>query len=311
MDFVTTSSEFVSFVPGLHADMNRNSSRSRPVFPWPTGLMLACATLCLSARAADPRLATGDVVDPPLRGQRRSHIQSVGELAAATTASDADEIGLRLSRASTVLRQQLALARGAGLVVDDVAPGSRAARAGFKQHDVLVMLDDQLLLLPEQLAALLEAAGTDAPLQCTVLRGGRKVKLPLAVAPTASSRPATAGLRPTESSLAIVRESRPRPAPPRTDAPADQPARLARISSETLLRQDPDYQIRLTGGEETRVVVTDNQGRVVFNDTIDTPEGRSRMPVVVRQRVEEMEKALERQPVAEIGSLDVAPIELR
>jgi hypothetical protein len=35
------------------------------------------------------------------------------------------------------------------------------------------------------------------------------------------------------------------------------------------------------------------------------------MPVVVRQRVEEMEKALERQPVAEIGSLDVAPIELR
>jgi hypothetical protein len=137
------------------------------------------------------------------------------------------------------------------------------------------------------------------------------VKLPLAVAPPASSRPATAGLRPTESSLAIVRESRPRPAPPRTDAPADQPARLARISSETLLRQDPDYQIRLTGGEETRVVVTDNQGRVVFNDTIDTPEGRSRMPVVVRQRVEEMEKALERQPVAEIGSLDVAPIELR
>ena len=111
--------------------------------------------------------------------------------------------------------------------------------------------------------------------------------------------------------MAIVRESSPRPTPPRDDAPAEQPARLARISSETLLRQDPDYQIRLTGGEETRVVVTDTQGRVVFNDTIDTPEGRSRMPVVVRQRVEEMEKALERRPVAEVGSLDVAPIELR
>ena len=284
--------------------------RIRVVSCQTAALLLAWAIFSTSGHAADPRLAAGEVTDAPLRGQRRSHIQSVGELAAAST-RDTDELGLRLTRASTVLRQQLALARGAGLVVDDVAPGSRAARAGFKQHDVLVMLDDQLLLLPEQLTALLEAAGADAPLQCTVLRGGRKVKLPLAGAPPASSRPATAGLRPTASSLAIVRESSPRPTPPRADAPTEQPARLARLSSETLLRQDPDYQIRLTGGEETRVVVTDTQGRVVFNDTIDTPEGRSRMPVVVRQRVEEMEKALERRPVAEVGSLDVAPIELR
>jgi hypothetical protein len=291
--------------------MNLIAIRTRVVSPRTAALLLACAIPCTSARAADPRLAAGgEATDAPLRGQRRSHIQSVGELAAATT-RDSDDLGLRLSRASTVLRQQLALARGAGLVVDDVAPGSRAARAGFKQHDVLVMLDDQLLLLPEQLTALMEAAGADAPLQCTVLRGGRRVKLPLAVAPPAGSRPATAGLRPTESTLALVREHSQQPAPPRAAAPAEQPARLARISSETLLRQDPDYQIRLTGGDETRVVVTDNQGRVVFNDTIDTPEGRSRMPVVVRQRVEEMEKALERQPVAKVGSLDVAPIELR
>ena len=289
--------------------MNCNALLVSIVARWSQIFLLTCAFPCLTAQAADPRRVTGDLVDPPVRGQRRSHIQSVAELAASAQ-PDAGELGLRLSRASTVLRQQLALARGAGLVVDEVAPGSRAARAGFQQHDVLVMLDDQLLLLPEQLTALLEAAA-DAPLHCTVLRGGRKVKLPLASAPAPVQRPATAGLRPTASSLALVRESRPQPAPDRAEAPAEQPARLARISSETLLRQDPDYQIRLTGGEETRVVVTDNQGRVVFNDTIDTPEGRSRMPMVVRQRVEEMEKALERQPVAEIGSLDVAPIELR
>lgn len=289
--------------------MNCNSPRFPIVVRWSQVVLLTCALWGLGAQAADPRRVTGDLVDQPLRGPRRSHIQSVGELAAAAQ-PDADELGLRLSRASTVLRQQLALARGAGLVVDEVRPGSRAARAGFQQHDVLVMLDDQLLLLPEQLTALLEAAA-DAPLQCTVLRGGRQVKLPLASAPPAATRPPTAGLRPTASTLALVRESRPQPAPGRAAATVEQPARLARISSETLLRQDADYQIRLTGGEETRVVVTDNQGRVVFNDTIDTPEGRSRMPTVVRQRVEEMEKALERQPVAEIGSLNVAPIELR
>jgi hypothetical protein len=34
------------------------------------------------------------------------------------------------------------------------------------------------------------------------------------------------------------------------------------------------------------------------------------MPVVVRQRVQEMERALERQP-AKVGRLEVAPIEVR
>ena len=88
------------------------------------------------------------------------------------------------------------------------------------------------------------------------------------------------------------------------------PGRVVRLAHETLLRQDSDYQIRLTGGDETRLVVTDTQGRIVFNDTIDTPERRSRMPVSIRGRVEEMERSLERKPV-EVGRLDAAPIEIR
>jgi hypothetical protein len=89
------------------------------------------------------------------------------------------------------------------------------------------------------------------------------------------------------------------------------------------VRQDADYQIRLTSGDETRLVVSDPKGIVVFNDTIDTPEGRSRMPPVVRERVVAMERMLEGQrpmptaarggqdAVAEVGSLDVKPVELR
>jgi hypothetical protein len=274
-------------------------------------LLAVCAACGLVAQAADPQ------GEPNRRGPQRSHIQSVGEIAAAAP-RQADALGLRLSRASTVLRQQLALTRGAGLVVEDVTPGSRAARAGFKQHDVLVMLDDQLLLLPEQLGALIEAAPADTPMVCTVLRGGRKVELPLgSTTPNgvATASPST-GLRATESALAIVREAGgiPRPTAGRREPAATAPARLTRLATETLLRQDADYQIRLTGGAETRLVVTDTQGRVVFDDAIDTPEGRSRMPVAVRQRVEEMERSLERRPTrpaAEIGRLDVAPIEVR
>jgi hypothetical protein len=272
--------------------------------PWPhLGLCIALAVASFSGATA---------AEPP-----RSHLEPAGGVASGppTFAS----LGLTLTRASAVLRQQLAIKRGAGLVVEGVAAGSRAARAGFAQHDVLVRLDDQLLLLPEQLDALLESAEPDAPLGCTVLRGGHEVVIPIAngapvAALPARSTAANGGLRPTASSLAIVQQSMPKHGS--IDA-----TRLRRLADETLVRQDPDFQIRLTSGDETRLIVSDPEGRVLFNDTIDTPEGRSRMPVSVRDRVIHMERMLEgrqpdtataaAKPTADIGRLDVTPIELR
>ena len=117
----------------------------------------------------------------------RSHLESAG--AAAGDLASAAGLGLKLSRASTVLRQQLALKRGAGLVVESVASDSPAARAGFAQHDVLVRLDDQLLVLPEQLDALLESADAGSPLACTILRGGREVVVALGQPHAVRTRP--------------------------------------------------------------------------------------------------------------------------
>jgi hypothetical protein len=265
------------------------------------GIVLAGVLACSVASAEHPR----------------SHLEPAGGVASGPPTSAS--LGLTLDRASAVLRQQLAIRRGAGLVVENVTAGSRAARAGFAQHDVLVKLDDQLLLLPEQLDALLESAEPDAPLDCTVLRGGHEVVIPIAHGAQVAARPqrqpaANGGLRPTASSLAIVQESMPKQGP--IDA-----SRLRRLADETLVRQDADFQIRLTSGAETRLVVSDTEGRVVFNDAIDTPEGRSRMPVSVRDRVTDMEKMLDGRPdhtsaatvkpTAEIGRLDVAPVELR
>jgi hypothetical protein len=226
-----------------------------------------------------------------------------------------------------VLRQQLSLKRGAGLVVEEIAAGSAAARAGFAQHDVLVKLDDQMLLLPEQFNALLEAADPDLSLDCTVLRGGREVVVSLSTGRPPAPRAlrgtaANGGLRPAASALAIVRPAHPKHGPIEARP-------LRRLADETLVRNDADYQITLTGGEETRLHVSDPQGRVVFDDAIDTPTGRSRMPSDVRDRVAEMERLLEteRRPAAagtvpvtlppapaakaEVGSLGVPAIELR
>ena len=269
-------------------------------------LFAACLTAAVWAGSAVAAAADPD------QPARRSHLEPVGELPVAQTAGD---LGLRLSRASAVLRQQLALDRGAGLVVDDVTPASPAHRAGFRQHDVLVKLDDQLLVLPEQFNALLEATA-GAACTCHVLRAGRIIEVPLgapaapvaaAHVPASGGRPA-APLRPAASTLSLLPQSQ-----PQSPVAAARPSRPA--ADETLVRQDADYQIRLVASDEKRLVVTDAKGRVVFNDAIDTPEGRSRMPVAVRARVEQMERLLERpaatKPVAEIGRLDTAPIEIR
>lgn len=275
---------------------------------------LVCgACCCRVAGAAEesrgPRPDTPSAASP----SRRSHLQPVGEIVAPRTA---DDLGLRLVRASAVLRQQLALERGCGLVVEGVMRDSIAMRVGFAEHDVLVMLDDQLLLLPEQFNALLEATPAGATVQCRLLRGGRRLVIPLGgtgAAPLAGVEPVKPQLRPAASALAIL--------PPAAgmraedDRPATPPAEAG--TSETLMRKDADFSIRLTRGDETRLMVTDPQGRLIFNDAIDTPAARSRMPLAIRSRVEAMESLLDRtapgtaQPVAEIGRLDVEPVEIR
>jgi hypothetical protein len=249
----------------------------------------------------------------------RSHLQPVSEMSRPTATGAG--LGISLSRATAVLRQQLALKRGAGLVVDQVAGGSRAESAGFLQHDVLVQLDNQLLLLPQQFDALLEAAEPGDPLECTVLRGGREVAIPLGHKPVppvqAFQRPMRRPLRPTESALAIVQ-----PAANLVAAPAA--ADPGRLTDETLVRQDADYEIRLSRGDKTRLVVSEPSGGVVFEGPIDDPEIRRRVPEAVRGRVTDMERLLEPRPavadrpatsavrpVAEIGRLDIPPVELR
>jgi hypothetical protein len=260
------------------------------------------------------RVRAGDQLPPA-----RSHLQPVSEMARSPATGPG--LGVSLSRATTVLRQQLALKRGAGLVIDQVATGSRAEAAGFLQHDVLVRLDDQLLLLPQQFDALLEASEPDDPLECTVLRSGREVTISLGRKPAppvqAFQRPTRRPLRPADSALAIVQPVANLVAAPVAAAPGQ-------LAEETLVRQDADYAIRLSRGDKTRLVVSDPAGGVVFEGPIDDPEIRRHVPAAVRDRVTEMERLLEPRPavtdrpatptvrpVAEIGRLDIPPVELR
>ncbi len=97
---------------------------------FPIRAAYACMVVLLVCTVGQPGVAA----DTP-----RSHLEPAGGVGGSPKIFAS--LGLKLTRASVVLRQQLALKRGAGVVVDDVAAGSRAARAGFDKHDVLVRLD--------------------------------------------------------------------------------------------------------------------------------------------------------------------------
>jgi S1-C subfamily serine protease len=65
--------------------------------------------------------------------------------------------------------------------VEDVLGDSPARTAGVQANDVLRMVDDQLLVNPNQLEALVRRAGKDKEIVLTILREGAEQKLTVKV----------------------------------------------------------------------------------------------------------------------------------
>jgi S1-C subfamily serine protease len=81
------------------------------------------------------------------------------------------------SPVSGALGAQLGLAEGFGLLVDEVVGDSPAGKAGLQRNDVLKLLNDQQLVDPNQLAALVRAAGKNADVSLTFFRAGKEQKI--------------------------------------------------------------------------------------------------------------------------------------
>ncbi len=92
-------------------------------------------------------------------------------------------IGVDCETAGDVLRSQLDLGQGVGLVVKSVFDGMPAKEAGVKTHDVLIRAGGKQLAQVSDLMAAVEAAGQEKKkLSLTLIRGGKEKKVE--VAPT-------------------------------------------------------------------------------------------------------------------------------
>jgi hypothetical protein len=83
-------------------------------------------------------------------------------------------LGLSAEESSDALASQLGLQPGEGLVVTYVATNSPAAKAGLQKNDVLVEMEGQKLVLPEQLRKLVQMRKEGDKVVLTYYRGGKK-----------------------------------------------------------------------------------------------------------------------------------------
>jgi hypothetical protein len=91
-------------------------------------------------------------------------------------------LGVETSEVPRVVSEQLGLAKGFGLVVDYVVPEGPAAAAGVQQSDILKMLNDQILVQPDQLAKLVRSFPEGTNVTLTILRKGQETKITVKLA---------------------------------------------------------------------------------------------------------------------------------
>ncbi|MCX6980427.1 MAG: PDZ domain-containing protein [Verrucomicrobia bacterium] len=83
-------------------------------------------------------------------------------------------IGIAMEPVQDVVRAQLSLAPGEGIVIGHVALESPAAKAGLQPNDILLRFEDQILVEPGQLRKLIAMKKPGDTVKLTVLRKGER-----------------------------------------------------------------------------------------------------------------------------------------
>jgi len=83
-------------------------------------------------------------------------------------------IGIAMEQVQDVVRSQLSLAPGEGVVVSHVMPDSPAAEAGLQANDILLRFEDQILVEMSQLKKLIAMKKPGENVKLTYLRKGER-----------------------------------------------------------------------------------------------------------------------------------------
>ncbi len=239
-------------------------------------------------------------------------------------------LGVETGPVPGALSDQLNLPDGFGLLVDYVVPGSAAETAGVKKHDILKMLNDQILTGEDQLSTLVRSFSEGQEISLLVLRKGTETKLTAKLQKRSGQHPAGRGPRERHDDFTDESnrnfhfdlddlsnpdfEDRIRASVDRSRAQID--AATARINEQVQRATERAREVsaRATGSrfdlDGARILLRDSSGRIeirsargkrtltardadgkkVFDGPIDTPEQRKLIPADILPQVETLER---------------------
>jgi membrane-associated protease RseP (regulator of RpoE activity) len=212
-------------------------------------------------------------------------------------------LGIALADVPDAVRAQLRskdLPAGFGVMVQEVAEGSPAAKAEIEPFDILVKFDDQKLVSGEQLVALVSSAEANRPVPITLLRQGRlrvvKVRLAGAAGVTATPQQDATGQE-SDQQPKFPEESPGLPAipglPPQVQdmlkqlpengfqwfGGAGSPFQAnVSVQGSTIMTTDAGtVTITSSNGEQT-VTITDKAGTKIYSGPLNTDEDWEQVP---------------------------------
>jgi serine protease Do len=229
-------------------------------------------------------------------------------------------LGVETSNVPRVLSEQMNLPRGFGVVIDYVVPNSPAAAAGVQRSDIIRMLNDQIIVEPDQLGKLVRSFADGTNVTLTLLRKGQEVKVNVKLAK--KETPAGRGPLGFEREwkwddlgrmefdmpdMATVREAvaRAREQALRAGDEARRAVQRLRVvttdggttrstkvdlGKATITFSDEKGELKMESVDGKKMLTAkDAQGNVLFSGPIDTEEQRTKLPAEVRKRFEKLE----------------------
>lgn len=248
---------------------------------------LAVLVLAAGAAPAAAQDAAGWAVGIGDNGSGQVTVMTAMVDAADNPGARSTYLGVVTSAASEALAEQLKLPKGTGLVVDFV-DGQSPAAAGLRKNDVLVRLDDQVLVNPEQLAVLVKMRKPKAKVSLTLLREAKeqKVTVELGETPEAARNallPPQVPGAPAAAQAAMARHM----------ANVVRLGQGGRAASSTSAYSDGEHTLTLTTADgQKHLMVKDRAGNMVFNGAVNTPAQRKEVPPDVLKKLETMEGSM-------------------
>jgi hypothetical protein len=196
-------------------------------------------------------------------------------------------LGLSGSRPTPAMRSQLSLPAGVGLVVEVVEQDSPAARAGVNQYDVLHKLNDQILVNLEQLAILVRTFKPGDEVALTVLRQSKPKTLKVKLIEKEvydldyAEMLGAAGNTQTLNLVGLA----PVPAAGGVGGIGPFPYGFGGVSGG-IAAYDGEYKLEITLDKGKHLlVVTDKNGKQVFQGPVTTEADMKAVPEAIRRRL--------------------------